>query len=119
MCWQTAWTFSCTHIWTVQSGRCPHPFTPSCKLSETRTLIPEPCRECRFKALRAQAPSSHHDIVDHDDDEAKRIKSQGLGDVGDGNGEREGLLGKGSRGKNKRGWEISGRRRQGWLRRFW
>lgn len=48
MCWVTAWTFRCTHVWTVQSGACANPFTPSCKMHETRTVIPEVCRECRL-----------------------------------------------------------------------
>lgn len=118
MCWLTAWTFSCTHIWTVQSGSCAHPFTPSCKLSETRTEVPELCRECRFKALLAQAPTSHDDVLE--DEEDKRLKLEAIGEVDDGNCEREGLLGngRGKGGKNKRGMEMRGRRK-GWLRRFW
>lgn len=103
MCWITAWTFSCTHIWTVQSGSCAHPFTPACKPLETRSVVPELCRECRFKALlaQAQAPTDHNDIIEDEDD--KRMRMQAIGEVEDAVCvEREALLGKGRGVKTNR-----------------
>ncbi|KAI4222513.1 MAG: hypothetical protein L6R40_008579, partial [Gallowayella cf. fulva] len=105
------------------SGSCPHPFTPACKLSETRTVLPELCRECRLKQLLAQAPMNHDDIVEEEEeeeeeeeDERLRGKERGLGTIEEVGEETEGLLGRGAgRGKvvERRG------RRNGWLRKVW
>ena len=81
-------------------------------------MLPELCRECRVKALLAQAPINHNDILE--DDEDKRLRLEAIGEVNedeDGDCEREGLLGKGARGK--KGMTVSVRKgRGGWLKRF-
>lgn len=131
MCWLTAWTFSCQHIWTVQSGSCANPFTPACKLNETRTTIPELCRDCRLRDLLVQAPTSHDDIIVEEEEEEegyggnavmvkeKEMRLRGKGE--DGIGETSQLLGE---EKGRRRKELSGERKgwggkKGWLRRVW
>lgn len=79
-------------------------------------MLPELCRECRLQALLAQAPTSHEDILE--DEEDKRLRLEAIGEVNeDGDCEKEGLLGKGARGK--KGMTVSVRGRRGWLKRFW
>ncbi|KAL9596980.1 MAG: hypothetical protein Q9219_005449 [cf. Caloplaca sp. 3 TL-2023] len=125
MCWLTAWTFRCSHIWTVQSGSCAHPFTPSCKLHETRTVVPELCRDCRVRELEAQAPVFHDDVVvEEEEDEGgdgggggrvvAREKEMGGGKRGGWGGERELLLG-GGKGRGRKGWRGWSLKRE-WLR---
>ena len=81
--------------------------------------MPELCRDCRFKALLAQAPTNHDDILEDEAD--KRMRLGVIGEINEDGGdcERVGLLGQG-KGRRKSQKEVEMRvRRKGWMGRFW
>ncbi|KAL8665502.1 MAG: hypothetical protein Q9202_002207 [Teloschistes flavicans] len=125
MCWRTAWLFQCNHIWTVQSGACAYPFTPSCKPDETRTVIPELCRNCRTGVLlqEAQAPVGDHDdvIVEDEGEQEEEEEEGGVRGKGKGKGKGKGgdvvNMGRERERESERCGLLSAGRK-GWLKRI-